>query len=116
MRILAAALALSLVAGAAVAADAPPEAEAGLAIARTYAKSDQVRFRKVKVGADGMVCGLTGMGSDREIQFMVSPDAQTLWLNESPEEPYSDYGYGEKILRSTERAPYSQWKACQKGK
>ncbi|MFN3857775.1 MAG: hypothetical protein ACK4RV_08470 [Caulobacter sp.] len=116
MRIIAATLALSLLAtGAAMAAD-PPEAEAGLAIAKQFAKTDKVKFRKVKVGADGKVCGTASVGGDRDTEFMVDPEAQTMWLNEDPKEPYSDFGYGEQILRSTDRPAFGLWKACQKGK
>ncbi|NBB14846.1 hypothetical protein GVN21_05645 [Caulobacter sp. SLTY] len=111
------ALALALAAGAAVAADPlSPEAEAGLAIAKQYAKSDKIKFRKVKVGADGNVCGLASIGSDRDTEFMVNPTEQTLWIYEDAKEPYSDFGYGEKILRSADRPAFGKWKACQSGK
>jgi hypothetical protein len=116
MRLIAPVLALSLFAGAAMAAEPPPEAEAGLNIARQYAKTDKIKFRKVKVGADGAVCGLASVGSDRDIQFLVNVDEQTLWLGEGSAEPNSDFQYGNKITRDTERASYGVWKACQKGK
>lgn len=112
------ALALSLVAGAAMAAEElTPEAEAGVAIAKQYAKTDKVRFRKVKVGANGNVCGKASVGADRDIEFMVNPTDQTLWLNEGAQEPESDFGWGEKIMRGGgDRKAYQLWKACQSGK
>lgn len=117
MRILvSAALALSMFAGTALAAEAlSPEAEAGVAVAKQFAKSKTVSFRKVKVGPDGMVCGLTSTGGGSDMQFMVDTAAETLWLNEDPGEPNSDFGYGDNVLRSTDRAAYAKWKACQKG-
>ena len=108
------ALALTLVSGAAFAAN-PPEAENALAIAKSYARSKSTTLRSVKIGADGTVCGKASTGGDQDVEFMVNETDQTLWLNESPEEPYSGFGYGEKVLRSTDRAAYSRWKACQKG-
>lgn len=117
MRILTAALALSLITGAAVAAETPtPEAEAGLTIARAYAKTDKIKFRKVKVGADGKVCGMASVGGDRDIEFMVNPSDQTMWLGEGASEPYSDFLYANTITRDTERASHGLWKACQQGK
>ena len=112
------ALVLSLAAGAAMAADPlSPEAEAGVAIAKQYARTDKLKFRKVKVGADGNVCGLASVGGDRDVEFMVNPTDQTLWLNEGAQEPRSDFGWGEKILRSDgDRKSYQLWKACQSGK
>jgi hypothetical protein len=120
MRIVTAAvLALTLSAGAALAAEEAlsPEAQAGVDIARQYAKTDKLKFRKVKVGADGNVCGKASVGGDRDIEFMVNPTDQTLWLNEGAQEPYSDFGWGQKILRSDgDRKSFQLWKACQAGK
>jgi hypothetical protein len=112
--VFASALALAMVSGAAMAAN-PPEAESALAIAKSYARSKAVVLRSVKVGADGLVCGKASNGGDQDIEFMVNETDQTLWLNESPQEPYSGFGYSDKILRSTDRAAYTRWKACQKG-
>lgn len=114
----AAVLALTLSGGAALAAEElSPEAQAGVDIAKQYAKTDKVKFRKVKVGADGNVCGKASVGGDRDIEFMVNPSDQTLWLNEGAQEPYSDFGWGEKILRSDgDRKAFQLWKACQSGK
>ncbi len=119
MRIVTAAvLAITLSAGAALAAeDLSPEAQAGVDIAKLYAKTDKVKFRKVKVGADGNVCGKASVGGDRDIEFMVNPTDQTLWLNEGAREPYSDFGWADKILRSDgDRKGFQLWKACQSGK
>jgi hypothetical protein len=107
-------LALTMISGPALAAT-PPEAENALAIAKSYARSKAIALRSVKVGADGIVCGKASNGGDQDIEFMVNETDQTLWLNESPQEPYSGFGYSDKILRSTDRAAYTRWKACQKG-
>jgi opacity protein-like surface antigen len=118
MRILiSAALAATLLAGAAMAADAvPPGAEAGLDIARAYARTDKIKFRKVKVAADGVVCGMASVGGDRDTEFLVNPADQTLWLNEGAKDTdFSDFKVFEKVLRGTEREAYQRWKACQKG-
>lgn len=114
----AAVLAISLSAGAALAAEElSPEAQAGIDIAKQYARTDKVKFRKVKVGADGNVCGRASVGADREIEFMVNPNDQTLWLNEGAQEPRSDFAWGDKILRSDgDRKQFQTWKACQAGK
>ncbi len=113
----AAVLALTLSAGAAFAEEISADAQAGLDIAKEYSKTTKIKFRKVKVGADGNVCGLASVGSDRDVEFMVNPNDQTLWLNEGAQEPYSDFGYGDKILRSNgDRKQFQTWKACQSGK
>ena len=87
-------LALTLSAGAALAAEETlsPEAQAGIDIAKQYARTDKLKFRKVKVGADGNVCGKVSVGADRDIEFMVNPTDQTLWLNEGSQEAQSDFG------------------------
>ena len=115
----AAVLALTLSAGAALAAEEAlsPEAQAGIDIAKQYARTDKIKFRKVKVGADGNVCGKASVGADRDIEFMVNPTDQTLWLNEGTQEAQSDFGWGDKILRSNgDRKQFQVWKACQAGK
>jgi hypothetical protein len=116
--IAAAVLSLTVPAGAALAAeDLSPEAQAGVDIAKQYARTPKVKFRKVKVGADGNVCGLVAVGADREMEWMVNPGEQTLWLNEGAQEPESVFGWGEKILRSNgDRKQFQTWKACQSGK
>lgn len=110
--------ALAFSAGSAFAEDAlSPEAQAGVDIAKQYARTPKIKFRKVKVGADGNVCGLASVGGDRDMEFMVNPSEQTLWLNEGAQEAESVFGWGEKILRSNgDRKQFQTWKACQSGK
>lgn len=116
-RLAIAALALSLTVPAfALAAEPPPEAATGLEIAKAALRTQKVTFRKVKVGADGKVCGTVGAGADRDMEFMVDVEAQTLWVNEGPNEEASLFTYDPKVKRSTERADYKLWKACQSGK
>ncbi|WGM39293.1 hypothetical protein [Caulobacter sp. NIBR1757] len=115
----AAVLALTLSAGVAVAADEAlsPEAQAGVDIAKQYAKTDKIKFRKVKVGADGKVCGKVAVGADADIEFIVDPSDQTLWLNEGAQEPESVFAWGNKIVRGGgDRKAFQVWKACQAGK
>ena len=39
-----------------------------------------------------------------------------IWINEAAQEPQSEFGYGiPNLKRSTERADYKVWKACQTG-
>lgn len=112
-------LALTLTAGAALAAEEAlsPEAQAGVDIAKQYAKTDKVKFRKVKVGADGKVCGKVSVGADADIEWMVDPTEQTLWLYEGAQEMESAFGWGNKIIRGGgDRKTFQLWKACQAGK
>lgn len=112
-------LALTLSAGVAVAAEEAlsPEAQAGVDIAKQYAKTDKVKFRKVKVGADGKVCGKVSIGADADVEWMVDPTEQTLWLNEGEQEADSAFNWGNKIVRgSGDRKAFQLWKACQAGK
>jgi hypothetical protein len=114
----AAVLALTLSAGAAVAAEElSPEAQAGVDIAKQYARTGILKFRKVKVGADGNICGKVSAGADRDMEFMVNPADQSLWLNEGTNEPNSNFGWGPQVLRSNgDRKQFQVWKACQAGK
>ncbi|MDB5469131.1 MAG: hypothetical protein JWR84_691 [Caulobacter sp.] len=115
----AAVLALTLSAGAALAAEEvlSPEAQAGVDIAKQYAKTDKVKYRKVKVGADGKVCGKVAVGADTDMEFIVDPSTQVLWLNEGAQEAESVFGWGEKIVRGGgDRKAFQLWKACQAGK
>jgi hypothetical protein len=114
----AAVLALTLSAGAAFAEDAlSPEAQAGVDIAKQYARTDKIKFRKVKVGADGKVCGKVAVGADADIEFIVDPSDQTLWLNEGSQEAESVFAWGNKIVRGAgDRKAFQVWKACQAGK
>lgn len=112
----AAVLTLTLSAGAALAAeDLSPEAQAGVDIAKQYARTANIKFRGVKVGADGNVCGKVTSG-DRDLEFMVNPNDQTLWLNEGTSESDSNFGWGPQVLRSNgDRKQFKVWKACQAG-
>jgi hypothetical protein len=117
-KVLSAALALSMISGAALAAAPPPEAEPTLDMVKQLARSKSITFRKVKVAADGKVCGTASLGGDSDTEFMADLSAQTVWLNEAPDLPANQtaFGYGPNVLRSTERSAYLQWKACQSGK
>ncbi len=112
------ALALALAAPAIAAEAIPPEAQPAVDAVKGMLKSARsVSFRKIKVTAAGDVCALVrpSAGSD-ELEFLWSKVGGQVWLNESPENPYSDFAWGNPSLRrSTERADYQAWKACQKG-
>lgn len=114
--ILAATLVAALGAGAAFAAEkeAPPEAAKGLEILKLHLKSpDHTRVRKVKVNAAGDVCGV--VSGDKDIEFMVTAADEKVWANEGGQQVDSPFTWDSNVVRSTERAPYQLWKACQKG-
>lgn len=111
------AAALLAFAGAVQAADAPPEAEAGLATVRQHLKTpDKTRFSSVKVDAAGNVCGKARVGGDDDVMWMLTTATGELWVNEGPDAQYSFFTWDTAVHRSTDRPPYMLWKACQKGK
>lgn len=116
--VLAAALALALAAPA-FAADPVPEGAqpAVTAVTALMQNSKNARFRKLKVTPAGDVCGtVSASASSRDLEFTWTKVGGVVWLNESPQEAYSAFVYGAPGLkRSTERADYQAWKACQKG-
>lgn len=115
---LAAALAVAVVLpGVALAAEPPAEAAPALeAIKSRMRVQRNITFRKVKLNAAGDVCGTVAVGSGRDMEFLLAKSDSVLWINEAPTEPNSYFGYGlSNVRRSTERADYQAWKACQKG-
>lgn len=119
MRIaIAAVLSVAILApGMAIAAD-PPEAAAGLEVVKAHMRTQRnVNIRKVKVSAEGNVCGTYGTGADRDTEFLWNKSTGKIWIAEMETEQNSLFGYGDPmVIRSTERADYQTWKACQKGK
>jgi hypothetical protein len=117
-------LALSLVLALAAASPAlagqpiPPEAQGGIDAVKAMLKSDKsASFRKIKVSPAGDVCAMVSpsAGSD-DIAFTWTKVTGEVWINESPQNGYSEFVWGNPSLkRSTERADYQAWKACQKG-
>ncbi len=120
MRILlAAALAAALVTPALAADPLSPEAQAGVdAVTATIKSAKNARFRKLKTTAAGDVCGTVSPSSSspRDIEFLWSKASGEIWINEAADEPRSEFAYGvPNLKRSTERADYKVWKACQTG-
>ncbi|MDQ0462798.1 hypothetical protein QO010_000546 [Caulobacter ginsengisoli] len=110
------AVGLALTATAAIAAPPPPEAAEGLAVVKQHLKSpDKTMFSKVKVAANGDVCGNAHMGGGDDVAFMLTKATGALWVNEGPTEPYSFFTWDSAVTRSSERSAYQAWKACQKG-
>jgi hypothetical protein len=107
------------IAGPALAADPlTPEAQAGVnAVTATIKSAKNARFRKVKTTAAGDVCGtVSPSSSSRDIEFLWTKATGVVWINEAAQEPRSEFLYGVPNLnRSTERAEYKVWKACQTG-
>ncbi|MBP7704120.1 MAG: hypothetical protein KA105_02400 [Caulobacter sp.] len=115
MRIaLAAVLALAITAPA-FAADVPEGAQPAVDAVKMLIKGKTSNIRKLKVTASGDVCGLArGTGDDKE--FYWTKATGVVWLNEDAAQQNSDFVYSAPGMeRSTERAPYNAWKACQKG-
>ena len=96
----------------------PPEAQpAADAVKGMLKSSKSVSFRKIKITPAGDVCALVSpsAGSD-EREFSWTKLTGQVWINEAPDEAYSEFVWGNPNLkRSTERADYQAWKACQKG-
>jgi opacity protein-like surface antigen len=119
MRILLAAALAAAIAAPALAADPlTPEAQAGVdAVTATIKSAKNARFRKVKTTAAGDVCGtVSPSSSSRDIEFLWTKSTDVIWINEAAQEPQSEFGYGiPNLKRSTERADYKVWKACQTG-
>lgn len=119
MRLVTAALlSVALVApGLAFAADVPPEAAPVLENVKTHMRVQRnINFRKIKVSAAGDVCGMVAVGSGRDMEFLVTKTNSQIWINEAESEPNSAFNYGDpNVRRSTERADFQTWKACQKG-
>lgn len=114
------ALAMSLVlGGAALAAEAiPPEAQPGVDAVKGLLKSAKsASVRKIKVNAAGDVCALISPSAgEDELEFSWNKLTGEVWVNEVADNPYSPFVWGNPALkRSTERADYQAWKACQKG-
>lgn len=102
--------------GLALAGDTPPEAEAGLTAVRGHLRTAKVTFRKIKVTAAGDICGTVAAGADSDLQFSWTKTTGVIWINEAETEENSLFNYGDpSVRRSTERADYQAWKACQKG-
>lgn len=115
---LAVCIALALAAPTLAAEAVPPGAEAAVAAVKGLAKSQKsVSVRKIKVSAAGDVCALVSpsAGAD-ELEFTWTKASGEVWLNEAPDEAYSEFGWGDaRLRRSTTRTDYQAWKACQKG-
>lgn len=114
------AVAMSLVlGGAALAAEAvPPAAQPGVDAVKGLLKSARsASVRKIKVNAAGDVCALLSPSAgDDELEFTWTKATGEVWVNEAPDNGYSPFVWGNPALkRSTERADYQAWKACQKG-
>lgn len=102
----------------ALAAEVPPEAQPGVDAVKSLLKSAKsASFRKIKVNAAGDVCAMvTPSAASDDIAFTWTKATGQVWINESPENGYSEFVWGSPMLkRSTERADYQAWKACQKG-
>lgn len=111
-------LALAVTAPALAAEAVPPEAQPGVDAVKGLLKSTKsVSFRKIKVNAAGDVCALVSpSASSDDIAFIWTKATGQVWINESPQDGYSQFVWGNPLLkRSTERADYQAWKACQKG-
>lgn len=111
-------LALSLATPALAAEAVPPEAQAGIDAVKALLKSSKsVSFRKIKVNAAGDVCALVSpSAASDEIAFTWTKVGGQVWINESPQNAYSEFVWGNPALtRSTERSLFQAWKACQKG-
>lgn len=119
MRFLLAAALAAAIATPAVAAAPSPEAQAGVdAVTATIKSAKNARFRKLKTTAAGDVCGTVSPSSSstRDIEFLWTKASGEIWINEAPDEPRSEFLYGiPNLKRSTERADYKVWKACQTG-
>lgn len=119
MRILLAAALAAAIAAPAFAADpVSPEAQAGVdAVTATIKSAKNARFRKLKTTAAGDVCGtVSPSSSSRDIEFLWTKASGEIWINEATQEPQSEFAYGvPNLKRSTERADYKVWKACQTG-
>ena len=116
--VLAVVLALAVSAPAFAAETIPPEAQAGIDAVKGMLKSTKsVSFRKIKVNAAGDVCALISpSAASDEIAFTWTKIGGQVWINESPENGYSEFVWGNPALtRSTDRPLYQAWKACQKG-
>ena len=112
------ALALTTPTLAAAAEAIPPEAQAGVDAVKAVLKSAKsAGFRKIKINAAGDVCAMVSPSAGSEaIAFTWTKLTGEVWINESPENGYSEFVWGNPSLkRSTERADYQAWKACQKG-
>jgi len=118
MRILLASAMAVAIATPAVANPVAPEAQPAVdAVSAVMQNAKNARFRKLKVNADGDVCGtVTPSAASRDREFMWTKSTGVIWINESPEEPRSEFQYGPPHLnRSTDRADYKTWKTCQAG-
>lgn len=119
MRLLAAVLLSAAIAapGLAVAAEPPAEAAPVLEAVKTHMRVQRnINFRKIKVNAAGDVCGVVAVGSGRDMEFLVAKTSGEIWINEAESEPNSTFNYGDPgVRRSTERADFQAWKACNKG-
>lgn len=116
--ILAAALALSLAAPAVAAEAVPPGAEAAVSAIKGLARGQKsVTVRKIKVNAAGDVCALVSPSAGAsELQFTWTKLGGEVWLNEAPDNAYSEFVWGDtRLRRSTDRKDYQAWKTCQKG-
>lgn len=114
------ALAISLaLGGAALAAETiPPDAQPGVDAVKGMLKSARsASVRKVKVNAAGDVCAvISPSAGEDDLEFTWNKVTGEVWVNEAANNAYSPFVWGNPNLkRSTERADYQAWKACQKG-
>ena len=116
--VLALALALAIASPVLAAQAVPPEAQPAVDAVKGMLKSTKsASFRKFKVTPAGDVCGVVSpsAGSD-DLEFTWTKVTGQVWINEAPDEAYSEFVWGNPNLkRSNDRPDYQVWKACQKG-
>jgi hypothetical protein len=110
-------IALALATPALAAEAPPPGAQPGLdAVLGVLESPANARFRRIRVNAAGDVCALVSTSAGApDVEVLWTRASGKVWAQETPAQTRSDFAADSPALRrSTARADYRAWKACQR--